>query len=141
MRVVKLKYNPKYYQDKKKKNPNLSKEIYAKRKKKFEENPELRRQFNLKQKEWQRKYRDTYIRTTNKTFRNVNKRPYPMNECCEVCQKLNKKLRYHHWDDNNPHWGIWVCFYCHLLIEAIEKHSIFLDKYLKFKKKIEKTWN
>jgi mannosyltransferase OCH1-like enzyme len=34
------------------------------------------------------------------------------------------RLYYHHWDDNHPEFGIWVCMPCHSIVEAIEKNLI-----------------
>ncbi len=55
----------------------------------------------------------------NGTTMVVEKRPRPDN--CEVCGCTPKRLDYHHWDDNHPELGIWVCKTCHDMCEGIEK--------------------
>jgi len=49
----------------------------------------------------------------------VNKRPRPDN--CEVCGRIVKRLDYHHWDDDKPEFGIWLCQSCHKMAEGIDK--------------------
>jgi len=67
----------------------------------------------------------------------VNKRPRPTN--CELCGRLKKILGYHHWDDDDPSKGVWVCGNCHWIVGAYEKkHSdIITERYIKLKSEIE----
>ncbi len=64
---------------------------------------------------------------------------------CEICNRhvneitYPRKINYHHWDDDKPEWGIWVCGVCHTVVEGIER-KIHL-KYLDFKDKIENGGN
>lgn len=46
------------------------------------------------------------------------KRPYP--EQCELCGRQMKRLEYHHWMDDAPWVGLWLCHWCHNFVEAIE---------------------
>lgn len=73
----------------------------------------------------------------------VNKRPY--HSVCELCSLLRETgnmLHYHHWDDNRPWLGIWVCSSCHHLAEAIDRGSFrvgrLADKYRVLKMKMTK---
>lgn len=62
----------------------------------------------------------------------VKKRPRP--EKCELCpQDGSKRLIWHHWDDNHPEFGMWICLPCHIFAERQEKK--FGDKYERLKKK------
>lgn len=72
----------------------------------------------------------------------LNKRDYPENFKCELCNEIfipspkkKGRLFYHHWDDSNLSLGIWICFKCHGLAEAVDLGHIFekIQKYLKFK--------
>uniref|UniRef100_A0A6M3IEF0 Uncharacterized protein n=1 Tax=viral metagenome TaxID=1070528 RepID=A0A6M3IEF0_9ZZZZ len=50
---------------------------------------------------------------------NITKRAYPEDEACELCGRL-KKLAYHHWNDEYPEIGIWVCQKCHWICEGLD---------------------
>ena len=75
-----------------------------------------------------------------KVIRRVIKRDYT--GYCELCNITNKKLVYHHWDDADLQEGkrikgIWICTYCHILIEAYEQGKLWrIDKYFELKDKI-----
>lgn len=62
------------------------------------------------------------------------KRPHTL--ICEMCHIPTKQTQYHHWDDLNPQWGIWVCCICHMFCEGIEK-GLTVEQYLSLKRKIE----
>lgn len=85
--------------------------------------------------------RETLITTkvNGKTVQiRTNKRPYT--NICEVCGK-KAKTQYHHWNKQKPHWGLWVCWKCHMLAEGIDYGGLTLaDKYLKLKTKVESNW-
>jgi len=49
----------------------------------------------------------------------VRKRPRP-DGICELCGREANKLDYHHWDDEHPEQGVWVCYKCHWLCECID---------------------
>jgi hypothetical protein len=64
----------------------------------------------------------------------VNKRLYPEDNKCELCKKPHKKLDYHHWDDEHPEYGLWLCpHFCHFLGEALDKNPDFVSKYFDLK--------
>jgi hypothetical protein len=64
-----------------------------------------------------------YLDTTRdgvKLFLKGNKRLRPLDNKCELC--LSKRyLVYHHWDDNDISKGIWCCYFCHSLVELIDR--------------------
>jgi len=63
----------------------------------------------------------------------VKKRKHTLQ--CEICNRVVKQTSYHHWDDLNPKWGIWVCGTCHKFCEAID-NKIEPNTYLLLKEKI-----
>ncbi|KKN54550.1 hypothetical protein LCGC14_0591420 [marine sediment metagenome] len=66
------------------------------------------------------------------------KRPYTGK--CELCgatyEDDKSKFHYHHWIDEEPTIGIWVCVKCHWMIEAVD--TGLLQKYEELKPLIEK---
>jgi hypothetical protein len=76
-------------------------------------------------------YRRNYIICTTKNGKTkhilVNKRPYT--GICELCNKQNIFLGYHHWDDDNPACGLWLCNHCHQFAEGIDR-GLSVEKYL-----------
>ena len=40
---------------------------------------------------------------------------------CELCPSTTKRLNHHHWDDDNPRKGIWVCSRCHFIVGYFDK--------------------
>lgn len=89
-------------------------------------------------------YLDTY-RNGKRIFLKGLKRLYPNNKRCELCKLLPKKfLNYHHWDDNDIRKGIWICWYCHGMIELLDRRGKkniikFIEKYLEFKRITNET--
>ncbi len=75
-------------------------------------------------------------------YRNVNKHPLP--NSCEICGNIWKRDKshsyaWHHWDDQDPEKGIWICPKCHWLCNAYEtvqkaKNRQKIEKYLMLKK-------
>ena len=80
-------------------------------------------------REWQRKhhlgtvnYKGDIIRVSG-----LNKRSYP--DGCELCNRNNCKLYYHHWEKSNYNKGMWLCFKCHQLAEIIDiMHPLSLEE-------------
>lgn len=65
----------------------------------------------------------------------LHKREYTRK--CELCDKLPKKrLYYHHWLDDFPGVGMWLCFKCHMLAESVDERSELIDKYVELKNSI-----
>ena len=55
-------------------------------------------------------YRKHTLRVNGKAIHGLNKRAYPEDNKCELCNKEPKKfLIYHHWDPQNLSKGIFVC--------------------------------
>ena len=68
-------------------------------------------------------------------FCGLHKRLYPLDGCCEICNEKAIHLGYHHWDDQNPSKGLWMCGSCHWLCnytDRLEKwnYKQNLEKYL-----------
>jgi hypothetical protein len=90
-------------------------------------------------RKWQRDYiRQHTVKTKKGWIYGVNKRPYSNH--CEICGIEKKKLDYHHWNDNNVELGIWVCIWCHRIVEAVESGKIFeiIKKYEQLKAEVTK---
>jgi len=77
----------------------------------------------------------------------VTKRPYPEDPIrCEVCRHVfdesdKRPLLYHHWNNEVPDWGIWVCTPCHKLCESIDscppkELEVLTTQYLALKQSI-----
>jgi len=112
-------------------------EISAQKKEYGLKNKEKRKAYNQSrreiQKEFRRKNRLCTIINGKRVVVKCNKRPYPDN--CEMCQKKVNRLGYHHWDDNKPEQGIWICYPCHIVAECVEKGTTdIISKYLQLKK-------
>ncbi len=78
----------------------------------------------VKLETYYKKMRD-YIRNNRLNNKDGNrgvthKRHYPFDEKCEVCGRGQRRLGYHHWDDNDYSKGIWVCIPCHNLAEGFD---------------------
>jgi len=78
-------------------------------------------------------------------YGNLNKRDYPKDSCCELCGKNRntRSLPYHHWDNDNPSKGVWVCETCHRICEALENSNFqkIKHKYLSLKEEITITYS
>ncbi len=77
-----------------------------------------------------RKMIQTVINGKITIIRGLDKRPRP--ELCELCSRKPTKA-YHHWDDDDPSIGLWLCYRCHITVEVmddfpdIDLHSFYLD--------------
>jgi len=78
--------------------------------------------FWTEKRDWHRRFiLTTIINGERKTIRlQKEKRPYPSDNCCEVCGKQSR-LCYHHWNDKKLHVGVWLCTKCHHLAELIDE--------------------
>uniref|UniRef100_A0A6M3JJM6 Putative HNH endonuclease n=1 Tax=viral metagenome TaxID=1070528 RepID=A0A6M3JJM6_9ZZZZ len=75
-------------------------------------------------KEWQRSYHERKrLRVNGKTI-SVNKRPKTIG--CEMCGEIVNRLEYHHWDDEHPCLGLWLCWNCHRIAEGVDKNLHFI---------------
>ena len=60
---------------------------------------------------------------------------------CEICGGNivgGKKKAYHHWDDELPAMGIWVCYLCHKTVEGVDDGKV--ENYLELKRDVEKAY-
>lgn len=125
-------------------------------KEKYISDSEYRKKQNNRVKTWVSKNREhfnTYLRSYMRqhyvTYGDgrrvkVKKRSRPDN--CELCNRKfqeNEKACWHHWDDVHPEFGLYVCYHCHLFVEAIdhleyEKLLKLLKNYLILKNQIPK---
>lgn len=65
----------------------------------------------------------------------LNKRKRPSS--CELCGNEPKKmLYYHHWLNDFPSVGMWLCYRCHMLAEVIDKKTALIEQYKKLKNTI-----
>lgn len=98
--------------------------------------PRRRRKYNSRQNE---RHHQNWIITTidNKRIRiRVKKRDYP--GACELCGKKPRFPGWHHWDDNHPKFGIWVCHTCHQWAEGVDR-GLEVEKYKELKVKFSQV--
>ena len=96
--------------------------------------PDYMKEYRRVHKEEHKMYvRNHYVHTNGKAIR-IKKRPWT--GICELCNLKAPKLSWHHWDDEHPEFGIWLCRCCHIAVEFYEMGRI--RKYIEFKEKIEK---
>lgn len=95
-----------------------------------------------------RKARQTRLSTKNgRVYQHLHKRPYP--DYCEWCGLTKpmvtspRHLEYHHWDDNRPSIGLWLCHSCHRVAEFVDNgeyvHAI--KSYLALKDAVESHYH
>ena len=90
---------------------------------------------NNSRRNFRRKYR---LGQANNVVLKVVKRDWTGK--CELCNKENIKLDYHHWDNNNFMKGLWLCRACHWIaedIDSLKDPQSKSNKYLKLKETIE----
>lgn len=74
----------------------------------------------------------TIVEGKNRCFVNIYKRDYPYT--CEMCKRGHTgRLYYHHWDDEQPHIGMWLCHYHHIIAEALDKEPGLAERYIAMK--------
>lgn len=65
----------------------------------------------------------------------IRKREYTRE--CELCHKRPKRrLYYHHWLNDFPQIGLWLCFKCHMLAETVDERRELIEVYVKLKNKV-----
>jgi ribosomal protein S27AE len=71
-------------------------------------------EFKRKRQERENEYRhNRVIRGDNHNIILDNKPKRPLSGKCTLCGEKRLLLYFHHWDDNNPSDGRWVCGRCH----------------------------
>jgi hypothetical protein len=107
---------------------------------------EIGRKWAKENKEFTAEFRRKYFiqsgndQKNRRDIKGLVKRNFPSDGYCELCHKNNKRLAYHHWDDNFPSWGIWMCAGCHVGTNFVDKTEL-LRKYQALKVEIEDIYN
>jgi len=89
-----------------------------------------------KQREDGRKYHQRHavkLKNRERIFIS-NKRQNPRGRNCELCGR-EQNLNYHHWTDEHPEWGMWLCKSCHISVETFDRG--YLDNYPELKEMIQ----
>lgn len=74
-----------------------------------------------KQREYRaRNYVSTVIDGKHVFLKTPYKRPKPALSECELCGWTSEALNYHHWDDDDPSVGLWLCYSCHMFAERLD---------------------
>ncbi len=76
-----------------------------------------------------------YLRINGVRVR-VNKRPRPTDMVCEICHRVSGKLDWHHWEDEHPERGLWLCSPCHRIAEGADMGLV--ETYREVKESINK---
>lgn len=129
-------YMREYYQKNKeklnKKSTERSRERYRNDANFRKERLDHRKRWGIKNENYLCRYRRENKLCTNGTQMLVRKRPYL--GVCELCGNVMKRLHWHHWDNEHPEFGLWLCFLCHDTVEANEQFGIEVPFYEQLKK-------
>jgi len=101
-------------------------EIKAKSKAYMAEHPEIYRKqsrnYYYAHREERLAYAKMLIKHNGKVIlKNVNKPPKPI--LCTLCGRKSY-LVYHHWQDDTPEIGLWICNACHTAIHQMIKIGV-----------------
>lgn len=118
----------------------FSEERHAKWKQYNKDHREQRKAYNRRYwrehkerlQEYHKKYRQNHLQEKRDYYRNhvlaspklpkrvygLHKRPYFGH--CEICGKSQTHPGYHHWNNENPSLGVWVCMKCHWIVESLD---------------------
>lgn len=66
-------------------------------------------------------HQEANLTTGGRRYFGLHKRSFPLDNKCELCGEELIRYGYHHWDDNNPNLGIWVCHFCDFFIEGLDE--------------------
>jgi len=91
---------------------------------------ENRKRWGEKNKDYITEYRRLNVLYTNGGRIRVRKRKFE--GFYELCGKIiEKRPFWHHWDDQHPEKGLWLCGKCHWLAESVEydPNQQLMDKY------------
>ncbi len=71
-------------------------------------------------------------------------RKKPKDKKCELCSRKSikgrPKLQHHHWDNEHPELGIWVCSRCHTAADGIEINPELPKRYANLKRYMIRTY-
>jgi len=92
-------------------------------------------------REYRRRYNQKFIHSTDDNGKLIKircqKRPPP--GYCELCERTPPgPLQWHHWEKDNPSLGLWLCAFCHIFANTVEKG--FYNKYVCIKELAEKLY-
>ncbi|KKM73765.1 hypothetical protein LCGC14_1407150 [marine sediment metagenome] len=82
-------------------------------------------------------HRRRILGTSSGRLTGLDKRTYPSNAACELCHHVGRQLGYHHWNDENPNLGLWLCTRCHNVAEAADDDTSILSRYYQLKEEVE----
>ena len=94
-------------------------------------NPEYRVNRNRGQRE--RNRRNNIHTTINGISVNIKAKKRLRPEVCELCNKNSIHLCWHHWNNEYPEHGVWVCIPCHQGAEFLETKKAI--RYVELKRK------
>jgi len=140
MKRIRTDYNREYMR-KRRLDPKYREKIAKQAREKYK-NPEVRKKRLEHCKKWESKNKEKrkiYKRMTrlivNGKSIQVKKRDFQ--GYCELCGKqIEKRPKWHHWDDEHPELGLWLCSNCHWYVaEAVEYDPIDIlrNKYRQIK--------
>lgn len=87
--------------------------------------------------------RHTKLGSSGRYWTGLNKRTYP-NGICELCSIKVDRMHYHHWDDDNPSLGLWLCPNCHRYAEGMDQvlnDPSMLDQYANLKATVSRIYH
>jgi len=102
-----------------------------KRRRKRMGNPEYRNWRNKRKRDYNRK--NILHTTINGESKNIKVKKRPRPEECELCNRSQPRLSWHHWDDSNLGLGLWLCIPCHTGVEFLESSRAAKYSELKIK--------
>lgn len=96
------------------------------------------KEYNKRSVDYHREHYDGQHMKDGKRVKTLpgTKRPRSESNTCELCglHRDNRRPAYHHWDDSNYLWGLYVCIpRCHHFAEVIDHQPGVVAKYLKLK--------
>lgn len=99
--------------------------------KKYKESPSY--------KTWKKNYSRNHALIIEGKYFTINKREFQ--GFCELCkEEIQSHPQWHHWNDNYPEMGMWLCLKCHDLAEIYEQYhsrQSEIKEYLLLKERIK----
>jgi hypothetical protein len=95
--------------------------------------------------------REKYVGSVSKTHAGLNRSSFwikgtrvqtwlrPRPTSCELCSREGVRLFHHHWNDDKPELGVFVCWECHKVCELVDELTLenISKKYLELKEDTE----